>query len=208
MCKALRLPTCERTFCLLANGVSGPPLLIALSRQYFIGLSTLYHTYSIFVKYDNGPKYFFNYKKLEINGFCDILKSIINLISMNKYISYLAGFLFVAGVVWLIVTPGKPSKYDDFAKCIKNSGTEFYGAFWCQHCQNQKSMFGKSAQYLPYIECSTPDGKGQVPNCTEKGIMSYPTWFFPVSGTSTPERLNGEVSLEDLAKKTSCVLPQ
>jgi hypothetical protein len=49
---------------------------------------------------------------------------------------------------------------------------------------------------------------GQVPKCTEKGIISYPTWFFPVIGTSTPERTNGVIELEDLAKKTSCVLPQ
>jgi glutaredoxin len=53
-----------------------------------------------------------------------------------------------------------------------------YGAFWCPHCQDQKAMFGRSANRLPYIECS-PNGQGspQAEECRAAGVESYPTWF-------------------------------
>ncbi|MEQ1561536.1 MAG: thioredoxin domain-containing protein [Nitrospira sp.] len=127
---------------------------------------------------------------------------------MNKYIYSLIGLLFVAGVAWLIITPGKPGKLDSFAQCIKQSGAEFYGAFWCPHCQAQKARFGKSAKLLPYVECSTPDGKDQLSVCKDKGVTTYPTWFFPVANSTSTEKVTGEVELEDLATRTSCVLPQ
>jgi thiol-disulfide isomerase/thioredoxin len=94
-------------------------------------------------------------------------------------------------------------KYDAFAACLKNSGATFYGAFWCPHCQAEKKLFGSSEQFLLYVECSTPDGSKQTQVCIDKKIMGYPTWEF-ADGT----RINGEASLEMLAQKTSCVLPQ
>jgi len=114
-----------------------------------------------------------------------------------------ASLAFVVLVVWLIATPGKPGKLDSFATCIKDSGAKFYGAFWCPHCRNQKAMFGKSAKRLPYIECSTPDGKAQLDVCKKAGVEGYPTWEFP-DGT----RLSGEVTLETLGEKTQCELPK
>jgi hypothetical protein len=111
--------------------------------------------------------------------------------------------LFIAGMVWLVRTPGKPGQYDQFATCIKDSGATFFGAFWCPHCRNQKAMFGSSAKLLPYKECSTPDGKGQLPVCNDAGVESYPTWQFP-DGT----REVGEVPLERLSELTNCPLPQ
>lgn len=97
----------------------------------------------------------------------------------------------------------RPGKLDAFAACIKNSGAVFYGAFWCPHCQATKALFGRSAKLLPYVECSTPDGKGQLPACTEKGVTSYPTWIF-----TTGEVATGELSLARIAEATSCPLPQ
>ncbi len=126
---------------------------------------------------------------------------------MNKYIYYIIGLLAVAGIVWLIVTPGKPGQYDSLAKCIKDKGAVFYGAFWCPHCQAQKARFGKSAQYLPYVECSTPDGQHQTQACTDKGITTYPTWYFPTSTPSGYEVVTGEVELSALSEKLSCPLP-
>ncbi len=109
----------------------------------------------------------------------------------------------IAGLGFIIhkenTTPGK---LDGFAQCLKDKGAVFYGAFWCPHCQNQKKAFGKSEKLLPYVECSTPDGQGQLATCTEKGVKSYPTWIF-ADGTT----LNGEVELSVLAEKTQCVLP-
>lgn len=120
--------------------------------------------------------------------------------------------LLIAGVVVLFsmgywyVDSQKPGQLDNFAKCLNEKGAKFYGAYWCPHCQAQKALFGKSKQYLPYIECSTADGKGQVDVCKNAGVESYPTWMFAVG--STTEILKGEQSLETLSGKTGCTLPE
>ena len=93
-------------------------------------------------------------------------------------------------------------KLDIFAQCLKTNGAEFYGAFWCPHCQDQKKIFGSSKQYIPYIECSTPDGKEQNKVCKDKKIEGYPTWIF-ADGTQA----SGLQTLEQLSNKTKCPLP-
>lgn len=123
---------------------------------------------------------------------------------MKKIIYILIALLLVGGVIFLVKTPGKGSKYDGLAQCIKDSGATFYGAFWCPHCQAQKAAFGKSAKLLPYVECSTPDGQGQTAVCKDAGVTSYPTWKFANSTTT----LTGEIPLGTLAEKTGCSLPQ
>ena len=100
------------------------------------------------------------------------------------------------------VPPG-PGKYDTFATCLRDKGATFYGAFWCPHCQSQKKLFGTSQKLLPYVECSFPSGQGQTQACIDKKITGYPTWEF-----SDGSRLNGEIPLQQLADKTSCVLPE
>ena len=119
----------------------------------------------------------------------------------NKIITTIIVLLTLAGIGFLIFAPGKPAKYDTFAKCLAEKGIKFYGAFWCPHCREQKALFGKSAQFLPYNECSTPDGQGQNQLCKDKGIQSYPTWVFPNGA-----RLNGVISLEDLSATSTCPL--
>lgn len=122
----------------------------------------------------------------------------------SKLIWTVVGIAFFAGLIWLVfIQPYQADKYDAFASCIKDSGTVFYGAFWCLHCQNQKAEFGRSARLLSYVECSTADSQGQTQICIDKGIKSYPTWEF-----KDGSREYGEVPLETLAKKTGCVLPQ
>ncbi len=176
--------------------------------------------------------------------------------------------LLVGGVVVFFLTRnsnGVPKgKYTAFATCLKNSGTTFYGAFWCPHCNATKKLFGDSVKLLPYVECSTPDAAGQTQICQDKKIKGYPSWVFPTAinlesadaphkctdsqdetpvckqsyntdfdtwvfssidsalvGTNSEpthkgttwtfapgSRLSGEVSLEMLAKQTSCTLPQ
>jgi thiol-disulfide isomerase/thioredoxin len=117
-------------------------------------------------------------------------------------------FLLIIGTIVTVIvrndqtTSTEPGKYDTFATCLKDAGATFYGAFWCPHCQAQKKAFGKSAKLLPYVECSTADGNGQTQICLDKNITGYPTWEF-----ADGSRLSGEVPLEQLAEKTSCVLP-
>lgn len=96
----------------------------------------------------------------------------------------------------------KPTKLIPFAQCLQQSGAEFYGAFWCPHCQDQKKEFGSAAKYLPYFECSKADST-QTQICKDKKIESYPTWIFKDGSI-----VNGKMELVDLANKTGCVLPQ
>jgi len=122
----------------------------------------------------------------------------------RKTIIWLIAGIVVASGIWLFISYQRiPGKYDALASCLKEKGAVFYGTFWCPHCQNQKAMFGKSAKLLPYVECSTPNGRDQLAICKDKKIESYPTWEF-----ADGSREFGEVSLAKLVEKTGCSLPQ
>jgi hypothetical protein len=122
----------------------------------------------------------------------------------KKFILFILLVVLVVGGIgsYFGLKTEKAGKLDSFAQCISSSGATFYGTFWCPHCQAQKKAFGTSVKYLPYVECSTPDGTGQLDVCKEKGIESYPTWVF-----KDQTRLSGEIPLSTLAEKTECVLP-
>jgi thiol-disulfide isomerase/thioredoxin len=110
--------------------------------------------------------------------------------------------VIMTAFVYFKYLPPPNGKYDSFAQCIKASGATFYGAFWCPHCQDEKKLFGDAVKFLPYIECSTPDGSAQLQVCKDASIQSYPTWAF-----KDGSRLTGEISLDQLAEKTACPLP-
>jgi uncharacterized membrane protein len=64
------------------------------------------------------------------------------------------------------------------AEHLSDEGALFYGASWCPHCQEQKRMFGASAERLPYIECSLGGPNApQSASCRAAGIRNYPTWI-------------------------------
>jgi len=108
------------------------------------------------------------------------------------------------GVFSIIKESKKPGRYDELATCLKEKGANFYGAFWCPHCLEQKQLFGrKSAKLLPYVECSTQNGKAQLQVCTDKEIQGYPTWIF-----ADETRVEGKMTPMQLSEKTSCVPPQ
>ena len=111
--------------------------------------------------------------------------------------------IIVLGIGASFLVGARPARLDGFTQCLKDRGAVFYGAFWCPHCQATKRLFGSSAKYLPYVECSTPDGKAQTPACKDKGIQNYPTWVFP-SG----ESYMGEHTLLEIASSSGCTLPQ
>lgn len=119
----------------------------------------------------------------------------------NIVLGLLGLALIIVGSIYLVKAGNKPGEHDELAMCIEKSGAKFYGAFWCPHCQDQKALFGKSAEFLPYVECSTPDGNEQNELCKEAGIENYPTWVFP-NGTQA----GGGQTLEELAEKTGCQL--
>lgn len=127
-----------------------------------------------------------------------------------KYIYIALGVLLVVGMIMLKIyntggtqstknTPSTP--IDVFAQCLTDAGAKFYGAYWCPHCQAQKKLFNDS-KFLPYVECSTPNGQAQTKICIDAKITGYPTWEF-----KDGSRLDGEQTFESLAGKTNCSLP-
>jgi len=132
----------------------------------------------------------------------DTVRKMPNYINKKSAIAVLIIIVALALLSFWVWQNTKPGQLDDFAKCLKDKGAKFYGAFWCPHCQSQKKMFSSSQKYLPYIECSTPDGKGQLQACKDANINGYPTWEF-----SDGSREQGEVSLQKLSEKSGCQLP-
>ncbi|MBI5227807.1 hypothetical protein HY988_04430 [Candidatus Micrarchaeota archaeon] len=115
------------------------------------------------------------------------------------YGAIIVGVLIILGIFFFIgsILPGAQ---DEFAKCLNEKGVKFYGAFWCPHCAEQKELFGNSAKYLNYIECSTNDLK-QTQFCTDKNISTYPTWELK-NGT----RIAKVLPLENLSVLSGCRL--
>lgn len=124
---------------------------------------------------------------------------------MNKtiVIFIIIGMVVASLIGYSVWQSRQPGELDALATCLKDKGAVFYGAFWCGHCQNQKEMFGKSEKFLPYVECSTSDGRTQLQSCKDQKIDGYPTWEFADGSRET-----GEVSLKTLSEKTGCQLPK
>jgi len=126
--------------------------------------------------------------------------------NIKIFISVVA--ILILGVIGAVIfrsnnqSPAQSGQYNEFAQCLKDQGAIFYGAFWCPNCQAQKKLFGSSAKLVPYVECSTADGRTQTQTCIKKEISGYPTWEF-----ADGSRLTGETPLETLAEKTGCELP-
>jgi len=80
--------------------------------------------------------------------------------------------IIILAVVGIIKQANSPGQYDDFAKCLTESGAIMYGTDWCPHCKDQKALFGKSFKKVNYINC---DFNKQ--ECVTMGVEGYPTWF-------------------------------
>jgi hypothetical protein len=93
-----------------------------------------------------------------------------------------------------------PTNYDNFAKCLTSRDAKFFGAFWCSHCAEQKSLFGKSIKYVNYIECDSRGENAQPELCQKEEIVGYPTW--KINGTLLP----GLQPLERLSQYSECKL--
>lgn len=103
---------------------------------------------------------------------------------MNKQTKFIAFIVLVVviiggiGTFFALNSSKQAHKLDAFAQALTSQGAIFYGAFWCPHCQEQKAEFSASKEYLPYTECSTPDGQKQNQICKDKKIEGYPAWTF------------------------------
>jgi glutaredoxin len=63
------------------------------------------------------------------------------------------------------------------AKYLTAKGVKFYGAYSCEHCQQQKALFGaKASEQLTYIECDAKGENSQRQLCKDMKIKYFPTW--------------------------------
>lgn len=111
------------------------------------------------------------------------------------------GVIVVLAIIAGYVLLKSPANYDDFARCLNNSGARMYGAWWCTHCADQKELFKGSFPLVPYIECSDAGSRSQNSLCTSANIRSYPTWVF-----GDGRRLEGVLSFKELSRVTGCAL--
>ena len=82
------------------------------------------------------------------------------------------------------------------AKHLRQTGAEFYGAYWCKYCGLQRTMFGAEASaVLPYVECAADGFQNENQKCrTKTEVEGYPTW--QIGG----KYYGGYQSAEDLAR--------
>ncbi|MDP3813781.1 vitamin K epoxide reductase family protein [Pseudomonas sp.] len=77
-----------------------------------------------------------------------------------------------------LLVPREEPQLQALAEHLQRTGAKFYGTFWCPICQEQKRLFGGSAERLPYIECTPNGSKGLLAAaCIEAKITGYPTWI-------------------------------
>ena len=91
---------------------------------------------------------------------------------------------------------------DAFAKCLTKKNVIMYGSFLCQHCSDQRKMFGESFKYIHYTECSRRASPQDSAACRAAGIRYVPTWVLDKG-----EKLVGVQTFKTLSDKTGCPLP-
>jgi hypothetical protein len=96
----------------------------------------------------------------------------------------------------------KNHQYDEFARCLATKQAKMYGLYWCPHCAEQKEMFGKAFQYVPYVECAIKGTRDLAPACSAAGVKLFPSWQF---GAAPP--IEGVFPMQELSDKTGCSLP-
>jgi uncharacterized membrane protein len=127
--------------------------------------------------------------------------------SWNKWLIgriALAGLFVFALHLQYAAEPALPDdpRAAPLAAHLTSIGAKFYGAYWCDHCKEQKKYFGEAAESLPYIECSpggqrAPMGK----ECRDAYIKTFPTWVI------NDRRTEGVLSLKELSEQSGFKTP-
>ena len=114
--------------------------------------------------------------------------------------------LGIVGIMHLayagLFSPRPEPRLQALAAHLSDSGAQFFGAFWCSSCQEQKAEFGGAADDLPYVECS-PNGRGGPVAlvCVDNRIVNFPTWI--ING----RRLESVLTAEELARYSAFKWP-
>jgi hypothetical protein len=115
---------------------------------------------------------------------------------LTRRIPLAAVFVFALHLQYVAV-PGGPEdpRARPLADHLTAIGATFYGASWCEHCQQQKKYFGDSADRLPYVECK-PGGPSAplTRKCLDAYITTFPTWVIK------ERRVEGVLTLTELAE--------
>lgn len=82
----------------------------------------------------------------------------------------------LAACTFLLSSCINNADYPELTACLDKNQIVMFGASWCPHCAAQKQLFGRSVKSMPYFECSK--NGVQVQECSDRDIMSYPTWQF------------------------------
>ena len=104
-------------------------------------------------------------------------------------------FLFLLIISLVLNGCSKQGEYDAFAQCLTEKGIAMYGTDWCEYCQNQKEIFGKSFEYVIYINCD----KSKFA-CNDADVTGYPTWVI------NDKSYSGIQPLYKLAQLSGCGL--
>lgn len=103
----------------------------------------------------------------------------------------LVGAMQVVQAGWLM--PPEDARMKALAEHLEASGAKFYGASWCPKCREQKELFGRSADRLPYVECSPQGRRGPISfTCVSANVQAFPTWVIrnrTYTDVMSPEQL-------------------
>lgn len=98
----------------------------------------------------------------------------------GRNLGLVTAFVVAALFAWQngLLQPPEDPRLKALAEHLDESGARYYGAYWCPQCQRQTRLFGRSADRLPYVEC-TPSGRGGgvAFECVAADISAYPTWI-------------------------------
>ncbi|MEK6863247.1 MAG: hypothetical protein AABW53_00965 [Nanoarchaeota archaeon] len=83
---------------------------------------------------------------------------------------------------------------ESLVECLVRKDVQGYGAWWCEPCKYQKTLFEpEDWEYLSrnnYTECYGVDGLYPIEKCVAAEIVALPAWDFPTGreyGALTPE---------------------
>jgi len=122
---------------------------------------------------------------------------------LTRKVPLAAAFVFAMHLQYVAVptVPESPMARP-LAEHLTVIGAKFYGASWCEHCQQQKKYFGAAAERLPYVECTPGGQRGPLSApCRENFISTYPTWIIK------DQRVEGVLTLTDLAELSGFKVP-
>jgi uncharacterized membrane protein len=122
---------------------------------------------------------------------------------LTRRVPVAAVFIFAMHLQYVVVptVPESPIARP-LADHLTAIGAKFYGASWCEHCQQQKKYFGGSANRLPYVECKLGGPSAPLSEqCRQQAISTFPTWVIK------DRRVEGVLPLTELAELSGFKAP-